>query len=233
METRSFGPATERLVRAALFMMLADVFALMFFWDGYIGYQLDNAVQVTELLGLTETETPSVNPRVTRERATRLAKTATNALTSTAMADAFGAASLEHDETTYYVGPCGWLSVTQEGGKITKAEWTDGKHTESDQQWQRYIAYALALASLYATYGFMTTAASRITLSDEGLRIFGRPAVGWDALTGINRGSGGVVTVEVADAKSIEIDRYVYKNADQLVESICERKGFANPLKST
>jgi len=232
METRSFGTTTERLVRAALFMMLADVFALMFFWDGYIGYQMENAAQVAELLGLSKSEAPAVNPRVTRDRGTKLAEVGTRVSTSTAMEDAFGAASLEHGDTTYYVGPGGWLSVTQRGGTTT-VEWTNAKHTESYQQWQRYIGYALALVSLYATYGFMKTAALRITLSDEGLRVFGRPPIGWDVLTGIDRSSAGAITVDVANATPIEIDDYAYKNVDQIVEAICRRKGFPNPLTAT
>jgi hypothetical protein len=230
VETRSFGTTTERLVRAALFMMLVDVFALMFLWDGYVGYQADNAAQLVELLGMTDAQSPPVNPRVTKDKGVELAATLGGDLTATSIENAFGPSSLKHGDAEYYVGPGGWLSVTRRGEKVTQVDWTDGKHTVSDQAWQRYIGYVLALVSLYATFGFMKTASSRITLGDEGVRVFGRPAVAWDAIAGISCVRSGVFTVDVADGDAIEIDGYSYKNVDQIVGAICERKGFANPL---
>ncbi len=230
METRSFGTTTERFVRAAVFVVLVDVFAIMFLWDGFIGYQSNNAAQLVALLGLSETQAPVVNPRVTRDKGTELAESQGRGLNATTIEEAFGKASLENGDAAYYVGPGGWLSVTHRGGEISQIEWTDGKHTASDQEWQRYIGYALALLSLYASYGFMKIVGTRITITDEGIRVFGRPPVGWDAISGITLGNSGVVSLDVEGGESIQIDEYDYKGVDLIVGTICERKGFANPL---
>lgn len=211
-------------------MLLVDVFALMFLWDGFTGYRTENAAQLVELLGLTETTSLAVNARVTRTDASKFASKTPGELTLAAGIDAFGPPTLEHKGSTYFVGPGGWMSITQEGASGPRAEWTDAKHTESDQAWQRYLGYALALLSLYATYGFMMTVATRITLTNDGLRVFGRKPVAWEAVTGIDRDESGAFSVDVTGSNPIVIDEYTYKGAKQLVAAICEHEGLASPV---
>jgi hypothetical protein len=230
VETLSFGTTNERLVRAALFMLLVDVFAIMFLWDGYVGYRTENAAQLVELLGLTETKSLAVNARVTLAGASEFASETPGELTTAAIVDAFGPPTLEHRGSTYYVGPGGWMRMTPQGSRGARAEWTDAKHSESDQAWQRYLGYALALVSFYATYGFMKTAATRITLTNDGLRVFGRKPVAWEAVIGIERDASGAFAVSVTGSQPILIDEYSYKGLNQILATICERKGFANPV---
>gem|GEM_PF-5962009 len=229
METQIFPASTERLVRAAILMVLVDAFALFFLWDGYIGYQQEDAGQLAELLGLPRKLAPRVNPRVTRSAAMRLLQAPSKRNHPQSIRDAFGKPSVEHENVSYYVGPGGWLALRKNDAPQT-FEWTDAEYTETDQAWQRYIGYMLAAVSLITTFLFIKTASSRITLGEKGLEILGYDRVSWDAMSGILREPDGTIALKTTDSEMIRLDPSVYRGVDRMVETICRQKGFANPL---
>ena len=236
METITSGTSTERIVRAALLMVLMDAFGGLYLWDGHIGYPRENVKQLAALLGVEATAVGPPNAFLTASNAKRIAETLKSGEDLLVLTASLGDASIRHDGNAYFVGPGGWLLVELAGDRTINASWNRAGHTEEDLKWQKWIGYVLVSVGLLAMLRLGWIAATRATLSDEGLRLTGRPMIPWDAITSLQRvtaaGDDAVDLTYCKDDgnKTIRLDRYVYKEQRALVDAICLRKGFPNPL---
>jgi len=232
MQSIVSGTSTERVVRTLLLMLLIDGFTVAYLWDGYIGYARQNGRELVRLLGLpADTATP-INPTLTAGEGQRLAQAVKAGDELSAVTAVLGQPSLEHGGDAYFLGPGGWLKVQLTGGRIASAAWTNGPKTESDQQWQRWIGYALAVVGLIVAVRLALVLATRLTLSDAGLQVGGRLLIPMDAITDLKAARAGCVDLTYLQnsmSHSIRLDVYVYKQLPRIVAIICERKGFPNP----
>ncbi len=226
------GTSTERVVRTLLLMLLVDGFTVAYLWDGYVGYARQNADELVRLRGLpADTATP-INSSLTANEAQRIAQAAKSGEELSSITSVLGKPSLDHGGDAYFLGPGGWLKVQLTGSRIASAAWTNGPKTESDQQWQRWIGYALAVGGLIVAVRLAFILATRLTLSDAGLHVGGRTPIPFDAITTLRAIGTGCIEIEYSlDAKPhrLRLDGYVYKKLPEIVAVICERKCFANP----
>ena len=80
---------------------------------------------------------------------------------------------------------------------------------------------------------FVRVVTTRVSLTEDGLRVGRRPTIPLDAITGFSvssRGRDDVVNIEyVVEGKSctVRLDSYVVKETPAIVAAIRERKGFA------
>jgi len=245
------GTSTERVVRTLLLMLLIDGFTVAYLWDGYVGYERKNANELVRLLGLPSDAAPSINSTLTAIEGQRIAGASKAGDELSAVTAALGKPNLEHGGDAYFLGPGGWLKVTaadlplsraasnhSAGSRIASAAWTNGPKTESDQQWQRWIGYALAVGGLIVAVRLTLVLATRLTLSDDGLWR-GKQLIPFDAITAVRAdpaGRLGCVEIEYSlegRLQPIAFDRYVYKRLPEIVAAICERRGFSNPWAAT
>ena len=226
--------STERILRALLLSLLVDVFAVMFLYDGYVGYARKNAAHLVALLGL-QTDPPSSNPELSAQRGQRLAESSPISLEK--LSAELGPPAIRQSDAAYFVGTGGWLRVDLKGDVATAAKWINGPHTESDQKLQQWIGWLLVVVGFAATLNLGRVLATRARLSDEGLSVTGRPLIPFEAMTGL-RPSGtasGTSVLEFAlngTTGTVQLDPYTYKNAPAISKTIAERRGFSSASSS-
>ncbi len=235
MQTISTGPSTERILRAALVMVLVDVFTVLFAYDGFIGYAQKNATELARLLGLPAGEAPAFDENMTAARGQAVAQGLRAGEGIDAVKQQLGQPSAEKDGSLYYLGRGGWLRVDTDAGRVRAAQWQNAAHTETDQQWQRWIAYALGVMGLIVTFNFARVISDRLVLSKEGLKLFGRPAIEWDAITALRQGPGAGGSIEVeyrSDGMSqcLRFDDYRFKHLAAISAAIASQKGWDDPV---
>ena len=227
--------STERVVRTLLLMLLIDGFTVAYLWDGYVGYARQNANELVRLLGLPSDAAPPINASLTTSEAQRIAQEFKPGGELSAVTSALGQPSLEHGGDAYFLGAGGWLKVQMTGGRIAIVVWTNGPKTESEQQWQRWIGYALAMGGLIVAVRLVMVFATRLTLDDKGLQLSNRLLIPFEAITDLrvdSAGRSGCVELEYSLAgklQRVRLDQYVFKRLPEIVAAISERKGFANP----
>ncbi len=152
---------TEQVVRSALTLALIDGFAFWFLWDGYVGYARENAASLAESLNLDRGRPTVVDEKLTAAEGSRLEQKLTQEMSPDAVEKLLGSPALVHGEDWYYLGPGGNLRVHLERGQVRGAQWTAGKHTETDLAWQRGIGFSLAVLGIAAAVYLVHVLATR------------------------------------------------------------------------
>lgn len=239
MQSIVSGTSTERVVRTLLLMLLIDGFTAAYLWDGYVGYARQNANELVRLLGLPSNAAPPINVSMTASDGQRVAQAVKTGGELSAVTSVLGQPSLEYGGDAYFLGPGGWLKVQMTGGRIASVAWTNGPKSESDQQWQRWIGYALAVGGLIAAVRLALVLTTRLSLTDDGLWLRSQRLIPFDAITALRADPAGRLgRVELEYARlgrviRLRLDAYSYKELPRIVAEICRRKGFLNPWPST
>ena len=224
--------STERIVRSLLLSLLVDVFAVMYLYDGFVGYPQKNAVQFTMLLGRSAADSFAPNSQLTAERGRRFAETLRAGQPPDKTATELGPPTVRQDNAAYFLGPGGWLKVELDRDRVISAKWFDGPHTESDQSIQRLIGWILVLVGFAATLNLGRVIATRASLTDAGLQVTGRPLVSFESMTALRSSSSAAGVSELdythdGQSATLRLDPYLYKNAVAISQAIAERKGFS------
>ena len=233
------GTTGGRIARAALLVILINGFSVAYLWDGYAGYARDNVKVVVESLGLPTDPLPTIDPGLTKAEGSHLARETADAGTIAAVTAQLGEPALRHGEDMYYFGPAGHLRVKTAGARVVGADWKDGSHSAADLKWQRWIGYVLALVGLVTIVHFIRVVTTRGSLTEDGLRIGRRPAIPFDAITGLSVSSGAkddVISVEYTlegQSGAVRLDSYVIKQTPAIAAAIRERKGFPASSETT
>ena len=233
MQAIHSGTTTERLVRAVLLVIMLSGFAGWYLWDGYVGYARANARALLELLGRQDEPPPAIDWELTEELANRLSADLGDQANLVNIEARLGQPTLQHGDDTYYLGPGGHLRVSTSPQGTTEAQWNDGRYGESELKSQRGIGYVLGVLTLAAIGHLLGVLATRVSLTDEGLRIGRKPIIPLDAIAGLtipSRGRGNVVVVEYemdGRSRSVALDSYVVKKQPAIIAAIQERKGFS------
>ncbi len=233
------GTTAERILRNAGLALLVVVFACWFLWDGYVGYSRENAATLVNSLGLNPTQIPAVNSNLTADEARQLLQEVAEGTALEEVQYVLGDPSLEHNDAAYYVGPGGYIVVHLARGRVQQAGWRHGLHTESELRWQRWIGYVMALAGLVSVIHLIRVVTTRVSLTDAGLKVRGKPVIPFEAMTVLStgkQGDPGAVAIEYSiggRAGLIRLDSYVVKELPAIVSDICERAGFPHPWASS
>ena len=232
------GTTTERIVRTTLLVVLTNGFAIAFLWDGYVGYARENAEQLVGSLGLKPDPFPAITPELTSVEARRFVQEVSPGTNAAAVKALLGEPTLDHGDDIYYLGPGGNLRIRLDRGRVTGVKWVDGIHPESELAHQRWIGYGLGALGVLFILHFIRVVTTCVTLTNEGLKIRGRPLIPFaamDALQADRSGRSGRVELEYSLAGRrglLRLDQYVVKHLPAIVAAICERKDFTNPLKA-
>ena len=229
------GTTTERIFRTGLLAAIVTAFAIAFLWDGHVGYVRKNARALAESLGLTPDQAPTVNPQLTAAEARRIMNEIGEWAPREEILSWLGDPPLRHKNELYYPGPGGHIRFQLKGGRVAKMGWTWGEHSETDLRWQRWIGYFLSAASVVLALHFLRVLTTRVSLTDAGLKLRGRPLVPFDAITALRTGETSApdsVTLEYVlggRTRVVRLDSYVMKELSAILDGICERAGFPHP----
>jgi hypothetical protein len=230
METIVSRTSTERIIRVGIFMVLVDVFTVLYLWDGYIGYAQQNRAELARALGVSVEQVGPTREDITAWRAHHLRSNFPKEDME------FGKPSIVHDTYEYYLGPGGWLRL---GAKHNDpGEWFDGPRLESDIRWQKYIGYTLGIVGFFATLFFARVLATRAALNDDGLQVTGPGSQGlvrWEEITELRADAHkrGVVELEYqsnGSRRTLRMDDYLYKDLARITAAIASKKSLHDPL---
>jgi len=234
-EIRS-GSSTKRVVRAAVVVLIVNVFAVLFLWDGFIRYPVANAVQLAKTLGLPLPVPPPIHPELTDVSSVVFIGEWQKGSGTEPLVLRWGEPAFRHEGVWYFLGAGGHLAARIVGDSVEKLEWHEGVHGDADLVWQRIIGAALAVVGVLCLVKLVRTVMSFATLSAEGLHVSGHRNIGWEQMVAVAMPPKDkyrrVALTYMVDGRErcLLLDDDVIRDRDAIVAAICERKGFALPV---
>jgi len=230
------GTSGERLLRNGLVALLITVFSVWYLYDGLVGYPEENRSELLRLLGRADSELPAIDPEITSEAAQAYLAALEAGAETPPPEDRWGPPSLQHEGDAYYLGPGGHLRLTVEQGRVAGGVWNKGAHSETDLRWQRYIGLVLGAVALVLIIRFAVIATTRVALTEDGLKLRGRPLIPWESMISLRAEDYDAnETVELtytsgARPSSVRLNGYAVARLPEIVAEICAQKGFGNPM---
>lgn len=235
------GPNAERKVRSTLLFLLVAIFAVWYAYDGWVGYEKNNVREFLKTLPADQ-RPPSghipIYTSVNEENIERVKELRLGAHDDpeAAIGTIFGGSpSLKTPDAWYYVGQGHWFRFAVQNNRPTgelKVERL--QHTATDIRWQKNFAYGLAVLSAAALFYVIRVRMARARLDDSGLSLNGGPVITWDSMKRLDterfRAKGWVDLYHGDPEEPTRIDEYHFKVFDEIIEAVCARKGFENPL---
>ena len=236
------GATKERIVRTALLAIMILGCAAWFLRDGYFTYPRANVEAVLETkLGVTPPDPlPTIDPRFTARFDPGISGGEPPETLEEVISRLGGKPYRppNSDNVAYYFGVVGSLELVAQTDQSVVASWTDGPiHGASDIQWQRWIGFGICPIGLALLVQLIRVLKTRVSLTDDGLRLGGKGVIPFDAMTGISadryRKAGDVDLKYSLGSKplSVRLDNYAIKEFPAILTAICEAKGFPNPIQ--
>lgn len=235
------GPNAERKVRTTLLFLLVAVFAFWYGYDGWIGYPRKNVNEFLKTLPAEQRPRDGnvpVYPTVTEENIAKLEKVRIGLTEDpeAAIGEVLGGPpSLKTDDAWHYLGPGHRVRMAAGNGRPTgelKVERLP--HTATDVRWQKNYAYGLSVLALAALVYVIRARRARARLDDAGLTLNAGPTISWDSMKRLDterfRAKGWVDLYHGEPEARTRIDEYHFAKFDEMINAICARRGFANPL---
>jgi len=237
------GPSGERKVRTSLLFLMVAVFAVWFAYDGWIGYPQKNREEHLDQLPPEEREKANgvrIYASVTKETlpAARVAlKKRTVAGQREALEKLYdGPPSYENEDVWYYFGPTFGVAIPLEKGKPAKLSAHRTKKSSTDIIGQKVLAVVLGILSLYLLRLLIRTFRTHLVLSEDGLTYQGDGPIGWDDMKRLDaarfskKGWVDLIYQSQGDERRLRLDEYHLAKFDDVIDELCKRKGFENPL---
>ncbi len=236
------GTTRERMVRTAVLMILILGYSAWSLRDGYLTYPRANVVTVLETkLGITPPDPlPTIDPRFTARFDPGISAAEPPETFEEAVSRLGGKPYRPPSgaNEAYYFGPSGYLELlAQKDGKAV-ANWIDGPvHRASDIWWQKLLGFGVCPIGLAFLVQLIRVLKTRVSLTDDGLRLGGKGPIPFDAMTGIladRYRKTGYVDLEYSlggKPLSARLDNYAIKEFRAILTAICEAKGFLNPVQ--
>ena len=240
------GPTGERVVRSSLLCLLCTVFAIWFAYDGWVGYAKGNLAGYLKTLTAEDRKVldqrggPTVLPGVTEAAIQKCYGTKfriNDDVRKIVEASFGGPPSHENNEAWFYFGPAAGIRLTLKDGRPS-GELTPirADHTETDLKTQKGISVVLGVISIFTLIHAIRVRTTRAVLDDAGLALGARPPIAWDAMKSLDisrfkaKGWADLYHTTASGETRTRLDEYHYKAFDEMMNALCERKGFENPL---
>lgn len=241
MNTIVSPTTTERIVRTVLLMGMIGVFSGLFLYDGFAGYPKKNLHKAVEALDPVPDELPVIDPGITRAVAESVSKQVQEQrVTRRDIVEELGQPAWENElgDDLRYFGPGGALVLALTGDLVQRVSFLPGEKREADLLVQKVIGFGLLPAAVFLVFQLLRVITTKVVLSDDGLKVRGRPLISFDAFTGLNaekyrkKGYLDLAYEDQSREKTVRLDDYVIREFHAIVSEICGRCGFDNPLSS-
>lgn len=235
------GSTRERKVRSTLLFVFVAACGLWFAFDGWIKYPKENLEGFRKELPVEERDQvadvrpyPSVTPDTL--------DAAREAVKGSGAAQALeklygGPPTHKNADGWYYFGPAYMVRIPLKNGLPTRPV-TESKaaHSETDFFFQRTVAVMLAGISLGCLWQLNRAFRTRLELSEDGLKHKGRGPIPWNSMKSLDSSrfdKKGWVDLHYDDGqeRTVRLDEYHISAFDEVMAEICNRKGFANPIR--
>lgn len=227
------GTTSDRRNRIVIFMVVCFAFAAWFARDGYVAYPAENLEWAQQQLPQIP-EGLEVNPKAVLANLQRV-EVGTGVAE---MEGLLGKPVLIHEQKHWYIGPAAYGCFLVLGDKVRQVEVREsGEHSESSLRTQKVFFMGMSVLGLVALGHLIRVTKLRVVLDDAGLKIRGR-TIRWEEMESLDSGDyarKGWVDLVVrtgAASEPIRIDSYLIERFDDIVQAICERKGFTAPFTS-
>lgn len=242
------GTTRERVIRTALLLAMLGIFAGWFAYDGWIGYPRENWKEHLEQLSAEErarAEQAPVYPNISATLPEDDLEDIRQRIKGGGDVNARRAVlrqilevnpSFEGQDAWYYFGPAYRLRIPLKDGLPDDIEGKGTKRTAQDILLQQGLAAGLALGTLYCIVFIAQVLRTRLVLDDDGLVYQGKGSVRWDAIRALHsadfakKGWVDLVYQEAGQERTMRLDEYHLSRFDEVIDAICKRKGFENPI---
>ncbi|MBI5765009.1 MAG: hypothetical protein HZA51_15950 [Planctomycetes bacterium] len=238
------GPTTERKIRTTLLLLMVAVFSVWFAYDGFVGWPGQNQKEFLQIIPLDERPKAASGPtypHITEAEENGAREAMKNAITSSQQRDALvkyfgGPPTYENAEGIHYFGTVHRVMAKLEGGKVAEIVGRRGQRSNYDLLFQKYLSGGLGVLALYLAWFVLRVRGTRLVLDENGLALNGVGPIGWDAMKSMDisrfQKKGWVELVYATDGsdRRLRLDEYHLARFDDIIDEICRRKGFENPL---
>lgn len=238
------GTTTEHRVRLGIFLAMCIVFSGYFGYDGLWGYPGKNLEWARENINVPSEQKSEIrtNPKVMvaalKQIEPGMTQEEVHELVGepAAVVDGQG---LFDPTAHWYVGPAACARIDFVDGKVHGEVHPVENVTksESDIYLQKALGLILGVVALVVGIYYIRINTMRTVLDDNGLTVKGRH-VPWDRMSELDasdyerKGWLDVVYDDGGRRKTVRLDSYHIARFDEIVNAICERKGFASPIRS-
>jgi hypothetical protein len=238
MQTISTTSTRERFIRNLLVTLMLIGYAAWSFYDGYVGYPQDNLKHARAEVPAEFQAGASINPLIQQGKLPRIKEGETlreaEARLGKPVWKGRGAEGLGK---AVWFGPGGTFILRYNDAEVvTSLNWKSAKHTETDLRIQKAMGIGVGALGLYALTRVLVMLFGRVKLSDDGLTTAGGRLIRYEAMSGWDPADfrdKGRITLSYQDngrTRAYVLDDYKLAAFKPMVEEICARKGYANPL---
>ena len=147
-----------------------------------------------------------------------------------------GPPSWESANAWYYFGPTYRVQVTLVGELPLTLAGRATEKTDTDIFWQRVLGVALAAGALALLIVLVRVVRTHLVLDDSGLAFRGRRPIRWEDMKALRadefsrKGWIDLVCADNGAERRLRLDEYHLARFSEVIDAICAKKGFANPL---
>jgi len=233
------GTTKDRRNRIVIFVVMCLVFAGWFAHDGFNKYPAKNikwARQSLQRVGtLPDPKDLTANPKAIIKNLEQIKSGMSLAEVKTLL----GEPTFQEGKDYCYIGLAsyGWFKIAADNVITVEDVKENTEPSESDIRNQKYFALVAALTALVSLGYLIRIMRVRYVLDDAGLAIRGKK-IAYEDMIGLATGDyerkGWLdLKCRVGSAESfVRLDSYLIDRFDEIVNAICEKKGFQSPIKS-
>ena len=235
------GPTGERKVRTLLMLLMVGVFAVWFAYDGWIGWPGENKKEHLEQIpaDLRKNVKLTISDRVKPgqlEKIRTIVRGFELSKQRSELTELLGAPPVETPERWFFFGPSHRIEIILENGKLFKPVDRDTARSDFSIWLQKALAVGLGVLTLFLIWFVSRVRATRLVVDDDGLTVNGVGPIAWDQMTALDNSRFSkkgfvelVYNVNGAQRRT-RLDEYHFDAFDDVIDAICAKKGFDNPL---
>lgn len=237
------GTTTEHRVRLGIFLAMCVVFAGYFGYDGLWGYPGKNLDWARQNMNVPAEKKADIrtNPKVLIAELAQIKPGMTEDEVRARLGEpavVMETAGLPGGVDHWYVGPAACALIQFSDGKVRGEvhPLENVTKSESDIHFQKVLGLILGVVSLFVGAYYVRINTWKTVVDDSGLTSKGRH-VAWDDITGLDtsdydrKGWLDVVYGRNGDSATLRLDSYHISRFDEIVNTICERKGLDSPIR--
>ncbi len=234
------GPARTDTLWNAGVLIACVALAGWFFYDWRVGYPKANREiaqrRLAELLGRADRVPDPLPDKPTKDDFVRLQKRKVSDLREVRrlLGEPLTTKRDAGRQIDYYASAYGLGMVPHVGNRvfIEEIRWDKWEHTYAEIQQQYWCALIALLFGAYFAWRTFRSATLRVVLDDDGI-VYAGKRIQWDAVERLDNYSpkGWVDLFYQLNGREhkIRLDNQKVARFDEIIDAICERKGFADP----